>query len=97
MAALEQEVRELRLKVRRLETQLAEKEAELARRRGTSDRVADSERLRASQQQSERLLEAREQSHRQQVLRLENQASAEKYDNYHSQLSQYCHCCILCD
>jgi hypothetical protein len=76
---LDQENRELRMKVRRLESQLAEKEAEITRLRSqlTSDlkpdRTAEIERLRAAQLQAERLLEAREQSHRQQVLRLENQ------------------------
>lgn len=77
---LEQENRELRLKIARLETELAEKEAEITRlrtQRGSSleakfDR-AEIERYRAAQLQAERLLEAREQSHRQQVARLENQ------------------------
>lgn len=80
----EQENRELRLKVRRLETQLAEKEAELVRVKSSythshsvfdfsRDRMGEIERLRAAQLQAEKLLEAREQSHRQQVLRLENQ------------------------
>lgn len=82
----EQENRELRLKVRRLETQLAEKEAELIRVKSSyghthsiydfsRDRAGEIERLRAAQLQAEKLLEAREQSHRQQVLRLENQVS----------------------
>ena len=59
--------------------QLAEKEAELARLRShvcsdvKTDRSGEIERVRAAQLQAERLLEAREQSHRQQVLRLENQ------------------------
>lgn len=75
---LEQECRELRLKVRRLESQLAEKEAECARhhRQRPVDYKLDRseiERARTAQLQAERLLEAREQSHRQQVLRLENQ------------------------
>lgn len=39
------------------------------------DRSGELERYRAGQLQAERLLEAREQSHRQQVLRLENQVS----------------------
>nr|CAD7442663.1 unnamed protein product [Timema bartmani] len=81
-ALLEQENRELKLRIRRLESQLAEKEAELTRLRaergsgvggGGEGRGAETERLRAAQLQAERLLEAREQSHRQQVLRLENQ------------------------
>lgn len=75
---LELENRELRHKIRRLETQLAEKEAELIRLRNhkcsdVMDRSGELERCRAAQLQAERLLEAREQSHRQQVLRLENQ------------------------
>ncbi|KAF7402943.1 hypothetical protein HZH66_005210 [Vespula vulgaris] len=81
---LEQENRELRLKIRRLETQLAEKEAELIRAKSiythshsilesSRDRTGEIERLRAAQLQAEKLLEAREQSHRQQVIRLENQ------------------------
>lgn len=56
-----------------------EKEAELSRLRShvcsdmKTDRSGEIERVRAAQLQAERLLEAREQSHRQQVLRLENQ------------------------
>lgn len=81
---LEQENRELRLKIRRLEALLAEKESEIVRYKtihihshsaldSSRDRMAEIERLRAAQLQAEKLLEAREQSHRQQVLRLENQ------------------------
>lgn len=82
---LEHENRELRLKIRKLETQLAEKEAELIRVKSTyihsshslldssRDRSGELERIRAAQLQAEKLLEAREQSHRQQVSRLENQ------------------------
>ena len=84
--SLEQENRELRLKIRRLETQLAEKEAELMRIKSLNihshsslelsrGRTSELERLRAAQLQAEKLLEAREQSHRQQVLRLENQVN----------------------
>lgn len=81
-ARLEQENRELKLKIARLETELSEREAEISRlrsQRGSSieakfDR-AEMERYRAAQLQAERLLEAREQSHRQQVSRLENQIS----------------------
>ncbi|XP_055529661.1 rootletin isoform X2 [Wyeomyia smithii] len=83
---IEQESRELRIKVRRLETLLAEKEAELARAKakmvespvktsGCGGMSGDVERYRTAQIQAERLLDAREQSHRQQVLRLENQIS----------------------
>lgn len=76
----EQENRELRLKIAQLEADLADKEAELNRirsqRTGAFDIKFDRseiERYRAAQLQAERLLEAREQSHRQQVARLENQ------------------------
>lgn len=76
---LEQENRELRSKIRRLETELTEKEAELIKLRThrfsdlSSDKLTEYESMRAAQLQAERLLEAREQSHRQQVLRLESQ------------------------
>lgn len=75
---IERENRELRMKVRRLETQLAEKEAELARVKAKLLETPkylpnDAERYRSAQIQAERILDAREQSHRQQVLRLENQ------------------------
>lgn len=78
---LEQENRELRLRISQLQNELAEKETELARlksqRPGSCmeakfDR-AEIERYRAAQLQAERLLEAREQSHRQQIHRLEHQ------------------------
>lgn len=78
----EQENRELRLKISRLEADLAEKEAELNRLRSQRPGLdskfdrADIERYRAAQLQAERLLEAREQSHRQQVARLENQVGS---------------------
>lgn len=79
---IEQENRELRLKVRKLENQLMEKEAELTRLKTKimeNPKLAagggDVDRYRSAQQQAERLLEAREQSHRQQILRLENQIS----------------------
>ncbi|XP_046805055.1 rootletin isoform X2 [Lucilia cuprina] len=80
-AVIEHENRDLRLKVRRLETLLAEKESELARckaRIHDSTKCMDgldSERYRSAQMHAEKLLDAREQSHRQQVLRLENQIS----------------------
>ncbi|CAG9769436.1 unnamed protein product [Ceutorhynchus assimilis] len=75
----EQENRDLRIRVARLETDLAEKEAELARLRSQRPSLdakfdrAEIERYRAAQLQAERLLEAREQSHRQQVSRMESQ------------------------
>ncbi|KAH8382728.1 hypothetical protein KR009_004943 [Drosophila setifemur] len=80
-SVIEQETRDLRLKVRRLETLLAEKESELARAKARMNDSAkcldgmDSERYRSAQMHAEKLLDAREQSHRQQVLRLENQIS----------------------
>ncbi|XP_012287068.1 rootletin isoform X2 [Orussus abietinus] len=99
----EQENKELRLKIRRLEAQLAEKEAELARCKATHihphmhshphshshshshslldltsrDRSGEVERLRAAQLQAEKLLEAREQSHRQQIQLLREQLNQE--------------------
>ena len=84
---LEQENRELRLKISRLESELSEKEAELGRLRaqyrstGSLEVKFDRceiERYRAAQLQAERLLEAREQSHRQQVQRLESQVSGNR-------------------
>lgn len=77
---IEQENRDLRMKIRRMETLLAEKESELARAKAKLFEnpkclPGDSERYRSAQLQAERLLDAREQSHRQQVLRLENQVN----------------------
>lgn len=76
---LEQENRELRLRISQLQNELAEKETELVRLKSQRsnmdvkfDRV-EIERYRAAQLQAERLLEAREQSHRQQIHRLEHQ------------------------
>ncbi|XP_055383850.1 rootletin [Condylostylus longicornis] len=79
-ALIEQENRDLRMKVRRLETQLAEKEAELARVKAraienSKSLGGESDRYRSAQMQAEKLLDAREQAHKQQVLRLENQIS----------------------
>lgn len=82
-SVIEQENRDLRMKVRRLETLIAEKESELARAKAkVFDNPkclpgGDAERYRSAQLQAERLLDAREQSHRQQVLRLENQVGFE--------------------
>ncbi|XP_014271469.1 rootletin isoform X1 [Halyomorpha halys] len=76
---LEQENLELKTKIRRLENELLEKEAELQRLRNleferpTKDWSSEADRYKTAKQQAERLLEARESSHRQQVLRLENQ------------------------
>ncbi|XP_070063358.1 rootletin isoform X2 [Drosophila virilis] len=80
-SVIEQETRDLRLKVRRLETLLAEKESELARCKARMHDSAkcseglDADRYRSAQMHAEKLLDAREQSHKQQVLRLENQIS----------------------
>ncbi|ALC47431.1 Rootletin [Drosophila busckii] len=79
-ATIEQESRDLRLKVRRLETLLAEKESELARCKarmhdGNKCDSLDTDRYRSAQMHAEKVLDAREQSHKQQVLRLENQIS----------------------
>lgn len=75
---IENECRDLRMKVRRLETLLAEKESELARAKAKFSEspkcsTNDAERYRHAQLQAERLLDARENSHKQQILRLENQ------------------------
>lgn len=77
---IEQENRDLRMKIRKLENQLMEKEAELTRLKtklveNPKSGGGDVERYRSAQQQAERLLEAREASHRQQIIRLENQIS----------------------
>lgn len=75
---LKQENHELKIKLRRLESLLAEKEAELTRLRtklieNTKCPVENVEKYRAAQLQSERLLDIREQHHRQQITQLENQ------------------------
>lgn len=76
--SLRQENHDLKIKIRRLETLLAEKEAELTRLRtklieSTKCPVDDLEKHRAAQLKSERLLDIREQHHRQQITQLENQ------------------------
>lgn len=81
----EQEIRDLRLKIVRLENELSERETEIARikaQRASMETKYDRseiERYRSAQLQAERLLEAREQSHRQQVNRLENQVCIYSY------------------
>lgn len=75
---LRQENHDLKIKVRRLETLLAEKECELTRLRtklleNTKCPSDDIEKYRAAQRKSERLLDIREQHHRQQITQLENQ------------------------
>ncbi|XP_050349623.1 rootletin [Nymphalis io] len=81
---LELENRELKMKIRRLEKELSDKESELAmaRNRYFTDKPSsgnnrqDIEQYRQAALQAERLLEAREASHRQQIIRLEHQLSA---------------------
>ncbi|XP_026492988.2 rootletin [Vanessa tameamea] len=81
---LELENRELKMKIRRLEKELSDKESELtmARNRYFTDKPSsgnnrqDIEQYRQAAVQAERLLEAREASHRQQIIRLEHQLSA---------------------
>ncbi|XP_058802315.1 rootletin [Phymastichus coffea] len=79
---LERDNCELRLKVSRLECALADRETEIAKLRAElthshshSDfaRSSELEKFRAAQLQAQKLLEAREQSHRHQVIRLEAQ------------------------
>lgn len=66
---LKQENHDLKIKIRRLETLLAEKESELARLRAS---LIDNYKSH-SQDRSSQLLDTREQHHRQQVTQLENQ------------------------
>lgn len=77
--SLRQENHDLKIKIRRLETLLAEKEAELTRLRTklieSTKCPDDSDKYRAAQLKSERLLDIREQHHRQQISQLENQVS----------------------
>ncbi|KAJ2947625.1 hypothetical protein O0L34_g17426 [Tuta absoluta] len=82
LSLIELENRELKMKIRRLEKELADKESELsiARTRflndlSTAGGRGDSDHYRQAALQAERLLEAREASHRQQLMRLEHQAS----------------------
>lgn len=75
---LKQENYDIKIKIRRLETMLAEKEAELARFRtklidSTKCPIDDLEKHRAAQLKSERLFDIRETHHRQQITQLENQ------------------------
>lgn len=76
---IKQENHDLKIKIRRMETMLAEKESELARLKAklldssVKCSVDDSDRMRTAHLQSERLLDARESHHKQQVTQLENQ------------------------
>lgn len=76
---LKQENYDIKIKIRRLETMLAEKEAELARLRtkfidnSSKCPIDDLEKHRAAQLKSERLFDIRETHHRQQITQLENQ------------------------
>lgn len=82
-SAIEEENRNLRMKVRRLETLLAEKEAELARAKSrlleSTNFSNDTNKYRRASLQAEKALDAREEAHRQQVLRLENQVIVTKF------------------
>lgn len=80
---IKQENHDLKIKIRRLETLLAEKESELARLRAkiienlnVGPLHDDSDKYRSVALKSERLLESREQVHRQQMLQLENQVNS---------------------
>lgn len=75
---IKQENQDLKIRIRRLETLLAEKESELARLKArllenTKCPTEDSDRVRAAQLQAERMQDVREQHHKQQVTQLENQ------------------------
>lgn len=81
---LRSENHDLKIKIRRLETQLAEKEAELTRLQtklfdNSKCPSDDIEKYRAAQRKSERLLDIREQHHRQQITQLENQVILLKF------------------
>lgn len=78
---VKQENQDMKIKIRRLETMLAEKESELARLKAKlleniKCPIEDSDRVRAAQLQSERMLDVREQHHKQQVTQLENQVDS---------------------
>ncbi|CAK1541264.1 unnamed protein product [Leptosia nina] len=82
LSLLELENRELRMKIRRLEKELADKESELSMARNrymselsTTGTRQDMDQYKQAALQAERLLEAREASHRQQIIRLETQIS----------------------
>lgn len=91
--ALEHENRELRLKVRKLESSLAEKESEILQLKKSqnasqsalqlvrADKAGELERLRAAQLQADKLLESREMSHRHQIMRLESQVNTKNQSN----------------
>lgn len=86
--SLKQENHDLKIRIRRLETQIAEKDAELTRLRTkildtTKCPTDDIEKHRAAQLKSERLLDIREQHHRQQITQLENQVSILLFHNSH--------------
>lgn len=98
-SVIEEENRNLRMKVRRLETLLAEKEAELARAKSrllesTNYSSNDSNKYRKASLHSEKVLDAREEAHRQQVLRLENQVSLQ---NISSAARSHLHLFLLLD
>ncbi|XP_037303116.1 uncharacterized protein LOC119193569 [Manduca sexta] len=79
------------MKIRRLEKELADKESELAMARSrylselssaSPNSRSDVEHYRQAALQAERLLEAREASHRQQIMRLENQVTSHTLIKY---------------
>lgn len=77
---LKQENHELKIRIRRLEAHLAEKESEYARLKAkliesSKCTIEDMDKHRTAQLKSERLLDIREQSHRQQINQLENQVN----------------------
>lgn len=79
-STMRQENHDLKIKIRRLETLMAEKEADLTRLRtklldSTKCPSDEIEKHRAAQRKSERLLDIREQHHRQQITQLENQVN----------------------
>lgn len=82
---MKQENQDLKIKIRRLETLLAEKESEVARLRTKLIDASvkcpkdDTDKYRLAQLQSERLLDAREQHHRQQIVQLENQVCLNQF------------------
>ncbi|CAH0399292.1 unnamed protein product [Chilo suppressalis] len=84
LTLLELENRELKVKIRRLEKDLADKEAELSQARSrymselgcrSPSRREDVEQYRQAALEAERMLETREANYRHQIMRLEHQAA----------------------
>lgn len=83
-SVMRQEIHDLKIKTRRLESLLAEKEADLTRLKtkmldSTKCPTDDIDKHRSAQLKSERLLDIREQHHRQQITQLENQVNSIEY------------------